>query len=193
VLRKYGPNRSSIEPRSTEVVGPVDREAGGGAGQWSAAASGPEPAASIATAGPGGRCSGPGLGWPGGADVGSGDPCGGRSDAGGGGSMEFRQGRFGLQRLGFLATIRAGGEGAVLTGGRLNRPKRRWGGGWSWRAAVGRLCRSGSGSGAWRTIFYAGGLRQPAGHKLVAWRDRIFDRQAVQRVAKHRGTCVGSM
>jgi hypothetical protein len=37
--------------------------------------------------------------------------------------MEFRQGRFGLQRLGFLAKIHAGGEGTLRAGGPLNRPK----------------------------------------------------------------------
>jgi hypothetical protein len=40
------------------------------------------------------------------------------SDAGGEGGMEFRQGRFGLQRLGFLVAIHAGGKGAVRTGER---------------------------------------------------------------------------
>jgi hypothetical protein len=37
------------------------------------------------------------------------------------------------------------------------------------------------------------GFASLRGHKLVAWRDRTSDRQAVQRVAKYRGTCVGSM
>jgi hypothetical protein len=82
---RNGPNRSSIEPRSTGVVGPVGRETGRCADQRSATAGGCEPAASTATAGLGGRCSGPDIGWPGGADAGSGDPCSGRSDAGGGG------------------------------------------------------------------------------------------------------------
>jgi 5-methylcytosine-specific restriction endonuclease McrA len=39
--------------------------------------------------------------------------------------VEFRQGRLGLQRLGFLATIRADGKGTIRAGGLLNRPKRR--------------------------------------------------------------------
>lgn len=100
-------------PRSTGVIGPPGREIGGSSGQWSAAEGGSEPAASDATAGLGGQCSGPDLGWSRGADAGSGDPRSGRSDAGGGGGVELHQGCFGFQRLGLLAAIRAGGEGAV--------------------------------------------------------------------------------
>ncbi len=123
---RNGANRSSIEPRSTGVVGSPGREASGSAGQRSATAGCCEPAASNATAGLGGRCSGPGPGWPGGADANSGDPCSGRNDARGGGGVEFRQGGFGFQRLGLLTAIRAGGKGAVCAGESLNLPLAAW-------------------------------------------------------------------
>ncbi len=111
-----GPNRSSIEPRTTGVVGPSGRETGRRADQRRASKAGCGLPAATSPTGLGAEGCRSGAGRSSGADASQGHPYSGRDVAGGAGGVVVGQDGPGVQCLGFLASIRAGIEGTVRAG-----------------------------------------------------------------------------